>query len=1749
MPIRLPFIKRQKERRPRFALIFGLTLLILLLPVAFFALRSPSLSQAAWFDDSWSYRKRIPVSTHTAAETNVYLGITVDTAALTTDKLQADCDDLRFTKEDGQLLPYQIVSGCDTSTTSIRVGFDTMPVAPFAIYMYYGNPSALAGSSTLTHAACGNSCAVGTFGSEEKGTGPTSYWKFDEGVDNTCSGGSNDACDSVTTANDLSRTNATWKTEDLCLSGKCFYLDGSGDYLTRADADDRLDFAAADKFTISGWFRHPTISTNPDYLIAKHQATVAGGYKVYMDSDGDIAFGIDDDGTWDPEDVVGDDQSKNYDDNRWHHFAAVKDGTSGIYLYVDGVLIDSDTSLTATGTLGNNTAFYMGIDADGSSNSWDGFIDEIKIYRYVRSAAQVKSDFATKTSVEGVAASLGEGSKKFASDGLVGYWKLDESSGNAADSSGVGTSLTDTNTVAFVGGKFANAGDFEATNSEYQFAADNATLSLTGSLTLSAWIKPESVSSGTYNIIAKWDGSNESYRLYQSTNTIVLEVESGNTVTSSTTLSASSWYHVVGTYDSTTQTGRVYINGALDATSTSFPSSIGDDAGRFHIGAEDSSTTAANFYDGVIDDVRVYSRTFTASEISSLYTSGLSPIGHWNLDENTSTAANDRSGNSLNGTISTGGTTTVVSDTFTEASNTALTSHTPDIGTSWTQVYNTATSAVAQVNSADYLHSSASQNSVGITVTAQPAPSSVSQTITASVGWHGNQTENGSRGAHIIARRADGDNYYTVLMYPPARTGDSIELRKVVAGVDTLLGSYEATFNTTHTIKLEITDATKKVYVDDVERISSTDNALTSAGTWGVAWGTTEGDIGGHVNTNWRFDNMTFQETSASESVTWPPGRFGSSVRLDGTNDKISVSDNAILDFAADQSFTVSAWARHDGAISTNPDYLLTKADTTNGGYKLWMDNSGDFCFGVDDDSTWDPDASACTSGVDFDDSAWHHVAGIKNGTSSLLLYVDGVLRASTTSNIPTNTLANSNALYFGVDRDGSSNPWDGDIDEVKIYNYARTAAQVIEGMNGGHPIGGSPVGSQDIWYRMDEQQGSTVNNAISARSSLTGSISGATWKLQSDCKINGCLDFDGSDDAITVTNADPIDFDVGLSEGFTVTTWFYADSDGETDVGRIFQKGTSTYCRTDNQSGSNLDIECNLDLATTDANVNVSSAVTTGSWNHLALTYDGNTTIKVYINGMQRGSHSGSGATSADSDLVIGGTPNFDGKIDDFKVYAAELSPDQVKIDRSANAGINFGTGQLEASLLLDGAGNPPTSWWRFDENTGTSASDYGDKDNTLSFAGSNSNLSWVPGKVGAGVKNNASSNSGLSVTDPADGSLDFNATDSFTISLWARLPTTGVIHRLIQKGGFTSGEPAYRLRTSTGGIPSCGLHDGTTADNNTADTNVTDGNWHHIVCVRNGSTDAFQIYIDGVLEDNDTDNTSLSLENANAFEVFDPSGTVHAGDTVDNIKIFRYALTASQVVYEYNRGAPYKWWKLDECQATTAYNSTGNGNNGTITPGGSGNTAAGACGSGTSTEMWNDGTTGKRNGSLGFDGTNDYVDLGDVGITAHTNWSIAFWANKTSSAANPTVYSEGASGSWPNTMLSIYYGDTSESLGGGIRVWYGSTAATILSYATNLADSSWHHVVITQSSATDRKLYVDGKLVDTDTTNISPLSAASLNTASLGAGNNAGTREQFFEGQIDDVRIYTYDLSASQIRQIMNEGAVRFGPSTGSP
>jgi hypothetical protein len=389
------------------------------------------------------------------------------------------------------------------------------------------------------------------------------FWKFDENtgtITYDISGNSNDFTLGTTTAA------PTWTTKGKF--GNALSFDG-GDYVTRLDDSD-FDFASTSSVSVSAWVKHNgAIATNNDYILTKADGT-NGGYKLYMDDSGDFCFAIDDDSSWTPDDSACT-SAIDYDDSNWHHVTGVKSTTTALNLYVDGLLVASDTSFAATNTIANAGALYVGIDSDGASNGWDGAIDQVKIYNYARTARQIKMD-------------MDNGQP-------IAYWKLDEPSGSIAydetsnnfDLTLAASSAAPTRTT----GRIGRGLSFDEDSSQYASIADNVALSITGDLTLSAWIKPTSIL-GLFPITGKWEDANESYLLVQAGDEIrmFIDSESNYVETTDANLSAGNWYHVTATYAAVSQTVTIYVNGSAKSTTTTgtIPTSIGDDAGSLFIG-------------------------------------------------------------------------------------------------------------------------------------------------------------------------------------------------------------------------------------------------------------------------------------------------------------------------------------------------------------------------------------------------------------------------------------------------------------------------------------------------------------------------------------------------------------------------------------------------------------------------------------------------------------------------------------------------------------------------------------------------------------------------------------------------------------------------------------------------------------------------------------------------------------------------------------------------------------------------------------------------------------------------------------------------------------------------------------------------------------------------------------------------------------------------------------------------------------
>lgn len=230
-----------------------------------------------------------------------------------------------------------------------------------------------------------------------------------------------------------------------------------------------------------------------------------------------------------------------------------------------------------------------------------------------------------------------------ASANIQAHYALDEASGNRADTSGNGNTLTSVNGVTrdtVNKQEGAASGAFASASSQYLKITNAAQtgLNITGSLTLSGWVKFSSLS-GSPTIVGKWDapGNKRQYILYIASNKLHMSISVDGTnqvsVTGTTTIATGTWYYVTGVYipgiSMSLYIGTASTASVLDAQlTTSVPASIFSSTGDFTIGA-DSDSSATDFLDGLIDDVLVLNTALTGDQIEAarLFPSTPSAIG------------------------------------------------------------------------------------------------------------------------------------------------------------------------------------------------------------------------------------------------------------------------------------------------------------------------------------------------------------------------------------------------------------------------------------------------------------------------------------------------------------------------------------------------------------------------------------------------------------------------------------------------------------------------------------------------------------------------------------------------------------------------------------------------------------------------------------------------------------------------------------------------------------------------------------------------------------------------------------------------------------------------------------------------------------------------------------------------------------------------------------------------------------------
>jgi hypothetical protein len=200
--------------------------------------------------------------------------------------------------------------------------------------------------------------------------------------------------------------------------------------------------------------------------------------------------------------------------------------------------------------------------------------------------------------------------------GLVAAYAFDEGSGSsAADASG------NSNTGQINGATWASTGkdggalSFDGVNDSVT-VADSAPLDLTDGMTLEAWVKPTLLGGSWRTVLLKEQAGGLAYALYAHTSSLgpSVHLSSGGNeprARSATAIAVDTWTHLAGTYDGVTL--RLYVNGTL-VVSQAASGAITTSTGAIRIGG---NTVWSEWFQGLIDDIRIYSRSLTPTEVQT----------------------------------------------------------------------------------------------------------------------------------------------------------------------------------------------------------------------------------------------------------------------------------------------------------------------------------------------------------------------------------------------------------------------------------------------------------------------------------------------------------------------------------------------------------------------------------------------------------------------------------------------------------------------------------------------------------------------------------------------------------------------------------------------------------------------------------------------------------------------------------------------------------------------------------------------------------------------------------------------------------------------------------------------------------------------------------------------------------------------------------------------------------------------------
>jgi hypothetical protein len=1313
-----------------------------------------------------------------------------------------------------------------------------------------------------------------------------------------------DALDSSGNANDGTVSGAS-STSGL-FNTNAYDFDGVDNYINLGNSSS----LNTEKFTASFWILPQDFSTRNNLLSKEDSANWTSA--VGVDGENKVTFWIND-GSW-----IRLNSSSNINLNEWVHVTLTYDNLIK-KIYINGEL--DITQVAPNINLNSSTNLIIGATSNTFNYNFDGKIEEVGLWNRALSEKEIKDLYNYQAG-------------DFKEANLVARYNFND---NLNDEINLNNATN--NGATFSDGLFQTSSlDFDGVD-DYVVIADNSDIDLENAWTISTWVRREgSCDSGNFSkIVSKWEnyffstycGSGKDNVLYGCVGT-----GSGHTCNSNdrdVTLPINEWHHLVFTYGEETGNAELYMDGILvhQVIAAATASSNND---LFF--ARPHSTSLDQQFNGKIEDVMVWDKEFSQSEVRELYLEQAgdyldeSLVARYELNGNINDSVGSNNG-IINGAISAEGLWGTDAYYFDGVDDYILIGDVLDS----TFVGSSAKFTISSWINLNNLEGN--ENIIG-----KSADSTFSENQRQfflrhmdgkiDFGWYGSLDTSSYR-VYRTDNNISSNNWEYILVTFDASKNLGNEVEIYINGIRQNIsvafsaGTPSSIQNGTAPLAIgAIVNSAENDYKNTfdgiIEEVTIWDKALTNFEVENLyeskkPW--IDEELVAYYKFNESKDSVIFDSARVHDGTLGNNASLedngfwdSNAIVFDGDQDYVVIDDSDDLSFESGELSFIT-WVKVNSVDTTNENMFLAKADYGN--------NQREFGFGIPRDSsslcetTHDGSFSFWSTNVltsnwigvcdpnGFEFGKWYHVAvTIKDGVGKI--YVDGEL-ANTRTGMHTSMTNGTADLYLGATSSGGTimQELDGQLEEVKIYSRELSSKEILNDYN------------------------KFLESKFVDKNIVTTEID-VSWN---NIKVNSNYDYDFGNEI-------------------------------ESDQKKMYFDGVDDYVESNNNIDSfwnnndSIKIEATIGTELIGTNVILSLGSDNSNGFQFVTVESSNTyRAELIVNGsvyaVNLGRQSGKYIFNINKGVpgVVVTLP--DGQQVSNNLTAAVLAfraNDKLNIGRRAVLNDRYFNGVVydvklysdEDNLVLEylGSGNTNSDWEdQVGDNDGTvngspTVVQYGDNELINGLIGLwhlNGNMDDSSGNENNGTSvGNPTLTNGLwdSDTYDFDGSGDYFdmgdadlldiGTGPVTVSTWVKRDSLGIdewsgikLGSIVGKG-YLGQETGYGLNSQDAGI-TFQIRDGSNSANIFCDVNSVDSKWHHVVGVYNILEEQTEIYFDGklCLTGDASSLSGVNLSNSNNFAI----GSRYAGGwtydfdgKIEEVAVWDRALSEEEIKQLYIKG-----------------------------------------------------------------------------------------------------------------------------------------------------------------------------------------------------------------------------------------------------